>query len=334
MATAAFATTARAAEPADRAEEPSEATRTAWSLAGGVPMPTMGGTQFWADELFFHRWRIQRNVLTDHYRLLDGNNLRYASGTYDRCLARLDAVRAKRNLPPMRGKAVVLLHGLGGTRAEMARMAKHLEEEGGYAVFNVSYPSTRQGIGEHARSLAKVIDGLEGIEEIHFVGFSMGNIVIRHYLGDRTAGAAGRRPDPRLGRLVMIGPPNNGSVAATRLAHNRLVQTVLGEPGQQLGPEWVWLEENLATPPCEFGIVAGGLGNDEGFNPMLPGDDDGLVTVASTRLAGARDFAVVPTVHMLLPMDGKVMQYALCFLQNGYFLSADERRPVGDDDEG
>ena len=50
--------------------------------AGPIPVPTLGGKQFWADELFFHQWRIQRNVYR-HCRLLDEHNLRHASGTYD-----------------------------------------------------------------------------------------------------------------------------------------------------------------------------------------------------------------------------------------------------------
>lgn len=304
------------AEPPPEGPEPAQQS---WMSIEDVPMPTMGGTQLWADELFFHRWRIQRNVLTGHYRLLDGNNLRHAWGTYEHCRAKLEEIRKESELPPMTGKAVVLLHGLGGTRMEMSRMAKYLEEEGKYTAFNIAYPSTRRGIADHSRSLAKVVESLEGMEEINFVGFSMGNIVIRHYLADQEAAAAGRPPDPRLKRFVMIGPPNNGSLAATRLGDNRLIQTLLGKPSQELGREWVWLEENLGTPPCPFGIIAGGRGNDEGFNPMLPGDDDGLVTVASTRLAGASDFVLVPTVHMLLSLDRKVMEYALCFLREGRF---------------
>jgi pimeloyl-ACP methyl ester carboxylesterase len=201
---------------------------------------------------------------------------------------------------------------------EMSPIAKYLEEEGGYTAVNVTYPSTRQSIADHAASLAKVVGSLEGIEEIHFVGFSMGNIVIRHYLADQTAGEADRRVDPRVKRFVMLGPPNNGSVAATSFGQNPLVQTVLGKPGQELGREWVWLEQNLGTPPCPFAIVAGGRGDDKGFNPMLPGDDDGLVTVASTRLPGASDFLLVPTLHVLLPLDPKVMRYTLSFLQNGH----------------
>ena len=87
--------------------------------ADAIPMPTMGGKQFWADELFFQQWRIQQNVLTGHYRLLDGKDFRHASGSYEECLAALDEIKQKRKLPPMQGKAVIVLHGLGADRTHM-----------------------------------------------------------------------------------------------------------------------------------------------------------------------------------------------------------------------
>ena len=49
---------------------------------------TLGGMQFWADEVVFHDWRIQRNVITQHYRLLDGDDVRIKSGTHASCQAR------------------------------------------------------------------------------------------------------------------------------------------------------------------------------------------------------------------------------------------------------
>jgi len=284
-----------------------------------VPMPTLGGKQFWADELLFHQWRIQRNVLTGHYRLLDGNSLRHASGTFDECRAVLEDVKRRGNLPPMHGKAVIVLHGLAHSRTAMNELAKYLEEKGGYAVVNVGYPSTRGAIADHARSLGRVIENLDGVEEINFVAHSMGNIVIRCYLAQQTDPAGGRQPDRRIKRFVMLGPPNQGSEAATALADNELFKALLGQAGQELGREWVWLAGNLATPRCEFGIVAGGLGNEHGFNPLLPGDDDGVVTVESTRLEGAKDFVVVPVLHLPLIYSQRVQEYTLRFLQTGRF---------------
>lgn len=294
------------------------------SAGQSIPAPTLGGMQFWADELFFHEWRIQRNVVTGHCRLLDRTAFRHAWGTYEQCLAALDEIKRRQNLPPMTGKAVLVLHGLGDSRWTMARLAKYLEEQGGYTVFNVSYPSTRETIAQYARSLDNILRNLQGIEEINFVAHSLGNIVVRRYLGDCLT-PAGHEPDPRIKRFVMLGPPNHGSIAANALANNPLFTAVLGKPGQELGREWAWLEGSLATPPCEFGIIAGGLGNPHGFNPLLPGDDDGIVTVESTRLDGSADFVTVPVLHSCLMNDHRVQRCTLTFLRTGRFRNAECR---------
>jgi pimeloyl-ACP methyl ester carboxylesterase len=289
-------------------------------LGERVPIPTMGGKQVWADELFFHDWRIQRNVvLKEHCRLLDGNNLRRAWGTFEHCFEKLSEIRRDQKLPPMEGAALVLLHGLGRSRSSMSALAKYAKKDGQYTTFNVGYPSTRREIADHAKALAKIIQNLHGIERIDLVGHSMGNIVIRRYLGDQTDDSTSRKPDPRIKRIVMLGPPNHGSVIATALRDNGLFTAVMGKPGQELGREWAWLEADLATPRCEFGIIAGGLANDSGFNPALPGDDDGVVAVASARLDGATDFVLLPVLHSVMPLDRKVQAHTLRFLKTGRF---------------
>ena len=294
--------------------------RAVFELGEKVPMPTLGGKQFWGDELFFHQWRIQRNVVTGHCRLLDAKDLRHTWGTYEHCRTRLDEIRRDGKLPPMQGKAVICLHGLCRSRSSMAPLARYLEEHAGYTVFNVEYPSTRRAIADHAEALAKIIENLDGIEEINFVAHSLGNIVVRRYLADQTDEDAQRKPDGRIRRFVMLGPPNHGSIMANTLLDNKLVSAVWGKPGQELGREWVWLEADLVTPACEFAVVAGGLGNERGFNPSLPGDDDGVVTVASARLEGATDFTLVPVLHSLLMRDARVKKYTLQFLQTGGFM--------------
>ncbi|HUT11020.1 MAG TPA: hypothetical protein VMY42_11030 [Thermoguttaceae bacterium] len=303
-----------------------------------IAIPTLGGKQFWADELFFHQWRIQRNVVDGHCRLLDAKNFRHASGTFEECRARLEQIRRQRNLPPMKGKAVIVLHGLFRTRSSMAELCDYLQQQGGYTVFNVAYPSTRRDVGGHARSLARIVENLEGIEEIDFVAHSMGNIVVRHYLADQVrqrspseeAPTASARPvDPRIKRFVMLGPPNHGSLLALTLAENSVLEAITGDTVRQLGQDWTKLQAQLATPDCEFGIIAGGKGDGKGFNPLLPGDDDGTVTVASARLAQAADFVLVPAFHSSIMDNQHVREYTLRFLQKGYFISPEKRQPIG-----
>jgi pimeloyl-ACP methyl ester carboxylesterase len=308
-----------------------ETSRWTWN----VKAPTAGGKQFWGDEFCFHGWRVQRNVFTEHCRLLDENNKRHASGTYQSCREELDRIRAKEKLPAMKGKAVIVLHGLIRTRSAMKSMAAYLHDEGGYAVFNISYPSTRKPVAYHAANLAKIIDGLEGIEEIHLVGHSLGNLVIRHYLADQTDEANGRKPDPRIGRIVMLAPPNQGSALATRFKENPLLKAIWGVSGQEIA-EWEKLAPKLATPRCEFGILAGGGKRPDksagekgkGRNPLLSGDDDLVVTVDETKLPGAHDFLVVPRSHTFFMDDKDVQKYSLHFLKHGCFVSEAKRTPL------
>ncbi len=286
-------------------------------------LPTLGGKQFWADELFFHDWHIQRNVFTGHYRLLDGYNLRHGWGTFDECRNKLEEIKRTRDLPPMQGRAVIVLHGLFRSASAMTSLSRYLRDEGGYTVFNVNYPTTRGTVADHARSLERIIDNLDGIEEINFVGHSLGNLVVRHYLGDHTRPELGIRPDPRIGRIVMLGPPNQGAEIAEALGNVGLFHVVAGAAGTQLAGQWEQLEEHLAVPQCEFGILAGGRGNERGYNPLLTGDNDLVVAVETTRLAGATDFAVLPVLHSFMMNDPKVQEYTLRFLQHGYFVSAE-----------
>ncbi len=291
---------------------------------------TLGGSQFWADQLFFHGWRIQRNVVTGHYRLLDEDDYRYAWGTYAACRGKLDTIRRERQLPVMKGKAVVVLHGLVRTRRSMNGLCRYLEEHGGYKTFNVTYPTTRGDVGTHAAQLARIMENLQGIEEINFVTHSLGGLVIRHYLADMTDEKNGRKPDPRIRRIVMLGPPNQATQLAQNYGKNNPIwEFVSGSSGKQLSGDWDELEKRLATPECEFGIIAGGKGR----NPLIEGESDLVVTVKETRLAGARDFAVLPLFHTFLMTDATAQRYTLRFLEEGCFISERKRQPISADNE-
>lgn len=318
-----WAGTAAADEPSEGVEpEPGEPAAPKWKLR------TLGGKQFWADELHFHAWRIQRNVLTGHHRLLDPRDQRHAWGTFDECHARLEAIKQDRKLPPMQGEAVIVLHGLFRSRTAMENMCAFLRDQGGYTVASISYPTTRGELRDHAQSLASVLAHLDGIDRIHFVAHSLGNLVIRHYLADATDPATGRTPDSRIGRFVMLGPPNHGAEIAGKLIPLDVTGQIAGMAARQIARDWPGLEAKLATPACEFGILAGGRAGEQGFNPLLTGDNDLVVEVASTRLAGARDFRVLPVVHTVMMNDAKVQAFTLHFLQHGCFEAEEKREPI------
>jgi len=298
------------------------------SVLPNAVTPTFGGKQFWADELFFYDWHIQRNAITGHYRLLDGRNRRHSWGTFEQCQGKLEEIKREQKIPPMRGAAVVVLHGLGRNAGAMVYMAKFLQEKSPFTVLNVTYPTTRGSVETHAQTLDRIISRLDGIEEIHFVAHSLGNLVIRHWLADHTKPEVGECPDRRVRRIVMLGPPNNGARMAEVLGRNVVFGAVVGKSGTQLASSWKDLESRMCVPGCEFAVIAGGRGGSTGYNPLLAGDNDLVVTVESAKLPGAKDFAVLPVFHTTMMDDAKVQEYTLRFLQHGYLVAPDKCQPI------
>jgi pimeloyl-ACP methyl ester carboxylesterase len=296
--------------------------------------PTLGGLMTWSDEVIYADYRIQKHAMFGHYQLIDPNNRRVTRGSFETCLTALDEIKAKQKLPAPPKDVVIVLHGLGAYRFFMNGISDYLRNEGGYYVINVGYPSTLLSIGDYAQSLDSVIRHLNGVEHISFVGHSMGNLVVRKYLKDLEGLAPEMRPKVTYQRMVMIAPPNHGAEIADTLNDGEitreLAQLFVGEPANQLAVKrgWPQLEPQLATPGFEFGIIAGGRGDGSGYLTVIPGDDDALLSVETTKLAGATDFIQTGGVHQLMPNYKEVRAATLSFLKNGYFVSADARRPI------
>jgi pimeloyl-ACP methyl ester carboxylesterase len=295
-----------------------------WNLKA----PTFGGTQVWADVWYFHQYRIQKNVLTGHHRLLDPNNFRMAWGSLEQCQEKLAEVREEESLPPMNGKGVVVLHGLFRTRGSMKSLCNYLSKYSEFAAFDVSYPTTRGSVADHAESLESVLQSLSELDEVHFVAHSLGNIVIRYWLHEFAEQKERPVRLPDFGRMVMLAPPNHQPAMAVALVRGKLIENVAGSAATDLSEGWEALEPKLAVPPFEFGILAGGRGNDTGYNPLLQGDDDGVVTVENTRLAGAADFRRVESLHSFVMNSTPVRRMTLRFLQEGSFEGERKRQPI------
>ena len=128
--------------------------------------------------------------------------------------------------------------------------------------------------------------------------------------------------------MVMLGTPNSGAELADMLKRNMIFRTVYGPAGQELVTDQNGTIATLPAPGFEFGIIAGGKGDDRGFNPLLPGDNDGTVTISSARLAGASDFLRIPKIHSFLMNDETVIAAVKCFLEHGRFSMEVEPAPI------
>ncbi len=283
------------------------------------PTKTMGGQQFWTDVHFAGGWHIQRNSVTEHFRLLDPRDVRQAWGTLEQCRSVLNAMRDDGRLIPYRGRLVILLHGLNRTHSSMDLLANKLQSEHGFQTINFQYASSRETVQEHARTLASVIDGLgPEVTEIHFVAHSMGNLVVRSYLHQKQNLGEGQAKDPRLTRMVMLGPPNQGSQLARLLKNNLAFHAVAGVSGQQLSQHWDQLAVELAVPHFPFAIIAGGAEQGNLYErTVFDGPSDLVVSVPETQLPGAALHLKLPVVHTFMMEDPTVMQVVADFLSTG-----------------
>lgn len=177
----------------------------------------------------------------------------------------------------------MLLHGLGRTRWSLTGLADELEMSG-MATACLSYPSMRGSIEEHADDLERLLLGLRGVRRVSFVTHSLGGIVVRELLDREQLWA-----DLELQRVVMIAPPNQGAQLSSRLQGNLLFDWIGGPAGGQIG---TGQPSERAIPMVPTLVVAGTGPGASGYNPLIDGDDDGIVGVHETALAGAERLLV------------------------------------------
>lgn len=219
---------------------------------------------------------------------------------------------------------VILLHGLARTPRSMARLAQALLRDG-YAVETWEYPSRQHDYAGLLALLRPRIAALAGAQRTHFVrthfvGHSLGGLLLRSLVSDPL-------PFPA-GRLVLLGVPNRGALSVARLQARRgfrRLPEIFGRPARDLYRDAPWLAD-LPWPQLETGAIAG----TRRFHPLIPSAwinllhrateaGDGTVELDSALPPALTHTLMLPVGHSFLPDDPRVIAAVQRFLKDGRF---------------
>jgi triacylglycerol lipase len=220
--------------------------------------------------------------------------------------------------PPISGaqEDVILLHGLCRTSHSMAKMERALAEAG-YKAHNVNYPSRSASVQQLADdAIGKAVSDCrqDGATKIDFVTHSLGGILVRSYLA--------RHSIPSLGRVVMLAPPNQGSEIVDKLGRLSLFKWINGPAGSELGTDKNSTPNQLGPANFTAGVIAGDRSINWINSLLIPGRDDGKVSVERTKLAGMSDHIVIHATHPFIMRNREALRQTIQFLREGHFARA------------
>lgn len=213
---------------------------------------------------------------------------------------------------------VVLLHGLARSDSSMKKLEDELVKND-FTVINVKYPSRDYPVEILAeKAIIPALDQCSPDEEINFVTHSLGGILVRQYLSTFEI--------PGLNRVVMLGPPNQGSEVVDKLGDFPGFHYINGDAGLQLGTAESSIPSSLGRADYDVGIIAGTRSINWILSMLIPNADDGKVSVESTKLEGMNDHIVMPVTHTFMMRNTEVIAQVVYYLKHGEF-----KREEGED---
>ncbi len=206
---------------------------------------------------------------------------------------------------------VVLIHGFGRTSRDMKFPRSYFSEQG-YAVFSHTLPAFFRSVEDCARVLEKKLAGIDlsSYDRVHFVGHSMGGLIIRQFLAEHIV--------PNVGRCVLIGPPSQGTPLGA-IARNYLPPLTWISPAYvSFQPGGKPIPPPLNDSPPEFGVIAG-TGDGLYLGKFIDGPNDGRVPLNSVPFPGMKEMIVLPYHHDEIHKKRDTAEAIKRFLEEGKF---------------
>lgn len=209
---------------------------------------------------------------------------------------------------------VYVLHGLAQGKWSMKLLALRLEKAG-FVVERIGYKSINSTPEDIIQDITDQINASlpDTSYTVHFVGHSLGGLMVRAYLDSNHIA--------NLGRVVLIGTPNHGTPIVDKYRDSWWMK-LLGSMPRALGTDENSFPNSISCPYYPVGIIAGTM-KTEINEGMIPGKDDGIVPLESTKLDQMTDMIIIKTNHLFLPKSIPVAEQTIEFLRNGHFKKDD-----------
>lgn len=215
------------------------------------------------------------------------------------------------NIQPQEYELVVLLHGIFRSKNSMNKLERHFQEKS-YRTLNIDYPSTKLSLTELADDVyLQNKDVIEQASKVHFVGYSMGGLVVRVLIN--------KHQPKNLGQVVLLATPNHGSEVADFLKNNFLYKWLYGPAGQQLITDQTKIKNHLGETNYNLGVLAGNQSIDPLSSLLIKGPNDGKVSIKSTYVKGMNDHMVIKANHTFFPSNKEVIYQTAFFIKQGEF---------------
>jgi pimeloyl-ACP methyl ester carboxylesterase len=205
---------------------------------------------------------------------------------------------------------IIIVHGLWMTGLELGVLQHRLRADHGFDPTIFSYPSITGSMNDHVASLHAYVQAHK-YEQLHFVGHSLGGIVILKMLETYN--------DIPPGRVVCLASPMQGSCAVDGFARWPFARAALGA---------AICEEVLSCKPRKWdgrrdvGIIAGSLSIGLGrLFADFHEPSDGTLLVSETKLDGAKDHIVMPVSHTGIVFSADATAQVAKFLRDGKFAN-------------
>ncbi len=214
----------------------------------------------------------------------------------------------------IKNEIIILVHGFFRDKSDMFPL-KELLHKFNYDIFLANLPTTFTSFDGCCSSFELQFNDdslkLSHYKKIHFVGHSMGGLIVRKFLASNKLS--------NIGRCVLIATPNNGSILAEFLA-KLIFPPKIFKPLQYLRPSVSEIAKPLNAVPIDFGVIAGNS------NKLLAGKlfmykkrGDGRVETDSNRFDLMTDFIELPYDHHTIHHQKTTALLVHNFLETGKF---------------